>query len=68
VIISRGNVPVAKLVALTPIEQPKPKRLPGMYAHLGPVPDSFFEPLPEEELAAWEGAFDTNDYSQTKKR
>jgi prevent-host-death family protein len=50
VTISRGNIPVARLVAIAP----KPKRVPGMYAHLGPLPDSFFEPLPEEELAAWD--------------
>ena len=31
----------------------KPGALRGMFA----VPDSFFEPLPEEELQAWEGAF-----------
>jgi hypothetical protein len=49
-------VPVAKLVAITAEQTPeqKPKRVPSMYAHLGPIPDSFFEPLPEEELAAWD--------------
>lgn len=49
VIIQRGDVPVARLMPIAP----KPKRVPGMLAHLGPVPDSFFDPLPEEELAAW---------------
>lgn len=27
----------------------------------GPIPDSFFEPLPEEELALWEGSAPTDD-------
>ena len=31
----------------------KPGALKGMFS----VPDSFFDPLPEEELQAWEGAF-----------
>lgn len=31
----------------------KPGALKGMFF----LPDSFFEPLPEEELQAWEGAF-----------
>lgn len=69
VTISRGNLPVAKLVAIAPEQAVglKPKRVPGMYARLGSIPDSFFEPLPEEELAAWEGAFDTTDYNLTTK-
>lgn len=48
----REKKPVAKLV---PIEQPKVKRL-GYLEHLGiTVPDSFFDPLSEEELRLWEG-------------
>ena len=31
----------------------KPGALKGMFS----VPDSFFDPLPEDELQAWEGAF-----------
>lgn len=27
----------------------------GILSHLPPVPDAFFDPLPEEELRAWEG-------------
>jgi prevent-host-death family protein len=53
VVISRGSVPVARLVALNP--KPSGDRVPGLYVHLGSVPDGFFEPLSEDELAAWEG-------------
>jgi prevent-host-death family protein len=62
VIISRGNIPVAKLIALSKAE--KTDRVPGIYAHLGPVPESFFEPLPEDELMAWEGGFERQATSQ----
>ena len=48
VVISRGNTPVARLV---PIQG-------GARRELGFLPfevsASFFEPLPDEELAAWE--------------
>ena len=49
-VIARGNVPVARLVPLEPAQQ---KRELGFV----PVkfPDSFFDPLPPEELEAWEG-------------
>lgn len=48
VVIERGNVPVARLVPITP---PGPRPM-GFVAYR--VPDSFFEPLPDDELAAWE--------------
>jgi prevent-host-death family protein len=52
VVIARGNQPVVKLV---PIEAPKPKRVYGTWKGRFTVPDSFFDPLPEEELRRWEG-------------
>lgn len=53
VIIARGDKPVAKLV---PLEKPKPKRVAGKWAdRVGPLGPEFFEPLPQEELDAWEG-------------
>jgi prevent-host-death family protein len=55
VVISRGSVPVARLVALNP--KTNSDRVPGLYAHLGAVSDDFLDALPEEELAAWEGRF-----------
>jgi prevent-host-death family protein len=52
IIISRGNVPVAQLV---PIALRPPRRKPGTLKGVVKIPDAFFEPLPEEELEAWEG-------------
>ncbi len=57
VIITSGREkkPVAKLL---PVEPLAPRRL-GFMQHLGIVlPDSFFDPLPEEELRLWEGEGD----------
>lgn len=53
VVISRAGKPAVKLV---PAEQPaKPARKPGALKGAFTLPDSFFDPLPEEELRAWEG-------------
>lgn len=51
VIIARNGNPVARLVRC----KKHRKRKPGSMAGLFTVPDSFFDPLSEEELAAWEG-------------
>ena len=48
VVIARAGRPVARL---QPVEKAKPRRFGG-YALS--VSQSFFEPLSEEELAAWE--------------
>ena len=48
VIIARGSTPVAKLVPLSPVTE----RELGFVAYT--VPDDFFEPLPGEEIDAWE--------------
>jgi prevent-host-death family protein len=48
IIIAKAGEPYAKLVPLSPAE----KRCPGIAK--GTVTDDFFEPLPEEELQAWE--------------
>lgn len=50
IIIARDDKPA---VRLTPIAHPKPKRIFGAYKGEFTVPDSFFDPLPEEELKAW---------------
>ena len=50
VVIARGGLPVARLAPLGP----PPEREMG-FVHYA-VPDSFFDPLPEEELARWEGS------------
>ena len=52
VVIARGSQPVVRLV---PVEAPKRRRRFGSLAGQLHVPDSFFEPLPEEELKLWEG-------------
>lgn len=51
VIISRGDIPVARLV---PVGESKGKRQPGSLKGKLKVGPEFFEPLPPEELAAWE--------------
>jgi prevent-host-death family protein len=48
--IARAGKPVARLVA---IEELPPRELG--FLKLGDIPDSFFDPLPEEELILWEG-------------
>ena len=48
IIIAKAGQPYARLVPLSPLT----KRSPGIVK--GAVTDAFFEPLPEEELLAWE--------------
>ncbi|MFI5024429.1 MAG: type II toxin-antitoxin system Phd/YefM family antitoxin [Alphaproteobacteria bacterium] len=50
IVIARGKVPVAKLVPLAP----KAKRRFGALRGVIEIDESFFEPLPEDELKAWE--------------
>ena len=50
IIIARAGKPVARLVALTQeTSQRKAGRLEGKIS----IPDSFFEPMTDEELAEW---------------
>jgi prevent-host-death family protein len=51
VIIMRGNTPVARIVPLA-VEE-KPRRQPGRLKGLIDFDERFFEPLPEDELEAW---------------
>ncbi|MDQ4137082.1 MAG: type II toxin-antitoxin system Phd/YefM family antitoxin [Pseudomonadota bacterium] len=51
VIIARGTTPIARLVPF----EPKPRRKPGRYKGLFTIGPEFFEPLPDDELKAWEG-------------
>ena len=55
VVIARGSEP---LVKLTPINAARKKRVPGKYKGLFELTEAFFEPLPEDELALWEGKDD----------
>lgn len=51
VVIARRGEPVARLVACKARGERRPDVLKGKIK----IPDSFFDPLPEEELEAWEG-------------
>ena len=51
VMIARRGEPVVRLVACKSPGKRQPDVLKGKVV----IPDSFFEPLPEEELRAWEG-------------
>lgn len=56
VVIARGNEPVVRLAPLTP---KKRRRIPGALKGKLNLPDEFFfDPLPEEELRAWEGEYE----------
>lgn len=52
VIIARAGKPVARLVPFKPV---KPVRKPGLMKGKFEVPDSFFDPLPDEILDYFEG-------------
>jgi prevent-host-death family protein len=52
VIITRGDKPVARIVPF----EPQPMRGAfGLYKGQFPIDDRFFEPLPDDELKAWNG-------------
>ena len=51
VVIARRGEPVARLVGCKPRSKREPDVLKGKLV----IPDGFFDPLPEEELKAWEG-------------
>lgn len=49
IVIARGDHQIARLVPIRPVE-----RVLGFGTY--DLPGSFFEPLPDDELRAWEGA------------
>lgn len=51
VVIARRGEPVARLVGCNPRSRRQPDVLKGKVV----IPESFFDPLPEDELSAWEG-------------
>ena len=51
IVIAQGTTPVVRLV---PVASHESNRRPGSMKGRFEVPPSFFEPLPEEELLAWE--------------
>ncbi len=56
IVIARGNVPVVKLVAVAAVV-PQRRRGLGSMKGLVALDDSFFDPLPDDELDAWEGKY-----------
>ena len=50
IVIARNNEPVVKLV---PVHAPTPRRQRGSLQGQVVVPDTFFDPLPEDELRMW---------------
>jgi len=51
IILARGQVPIAKIVPLQPASS---KRQFGAFRGMITVGPEFFEPLTDDELAAWE--------------
>lgn len=56
IVLAKAGKPYARLVPVEAPVEPK-RREPGSLKHLGPIPDSFFDPLPDDELDAWEGKY-----------
>jgi prevent-host-death family protein len=50
IVIARGNKPVVKLVSIAQ----KPRRVAGRLKGQVSIGPEFFEPLPPEELDAWD--------------
>lgn len=50
IVLAKAGKPYARLV---PLKEDKPRRRPGRLKGWV-IPDSFFDPLPEEELKLWE--------------
>ena len=51
VIVTSGGLPVAKLARFA---TPAGARRPGAMPELQSLPDEFYQPLSDDELAAWE--------------
>jgi prevent-host-death family protein len=74
VILARGSQPVARLVPVVPAV--KAKRELGWLAHTippgkDPLEDGFWDPLPDDLLALWNGEVDEEwekDFSSTPTR
>jgi len=55
VVIARGSEPMVRLTPIAPVKKARvPGRLKGKFA----LTDAFFEPLPDDELALWNGEGD----------
>jgi prevent-host-death family protein len=58
IVLARGKEPVAKIVPIRPLEEPRPRRQPGRLKGLISIGPEFFDPLPDDELALWNGEGD----------
>ena len=54
IVITRNGAPVVRLTPVSPRGQRGPRE-PGSWKGRIFIDDSFFDPLPDEELAAWDG-------------
>lgn len=58
IVIARGKQPVVRIEPIRK-KKKKGKRVPGLLKGKYHLPDEFFfDPLPEEELRAWEGEYE----------
>ena len=55
IVIAKAGCPVAQLTAVPKAYRPKPGRFKGL---IKVTDQALFEPLPPEELSAWEGESD----------
>lgn len=61
VVIARGDKPAVRIVPVEPTvdrETTRRPRVPGRLKGIIAFDESFFDPLPEEELRLWEGRGD----------
>ena len=58
IILAKAGVPYVRMVRIDDAA-PLPPRVPGRFkGQLGDIPDSvWFDPLPDDELDAWEGKY-----------
>lgn len=54
--IMQNGKPVAKVAPVAEKKRRKPGGLKGMFT----LPESFFDPLPDDEIAAWEGKYSSD--------
>lgn len=55
IVIARGKTPVARL---TPVEPTRPRAKAGVWKGRIALDETFFDPLPDDELALWNGEGD----------
>lgn len=63
IVLAKAGKPYARLVPLKTVD--KPRRQPGRVKGWI-IPDSFFDPLPEEELKLWEEGSPTDPLTQRR--